>query len=423
MNIEQLYQKTVINQALNWVATTTPTDDLLNARTILNIEYQKDLKSFMNTNPESPITNVLKSQTVSDKTEEDEINISSKLYKKYNSLRHAKQPADTEYYKLLEDMIQVTKQRLKESSTSQDNLTYCSDNKLGDSSYIINIIEKMANISKKFLKEKPRNTYIPLQDITKDDIDNYLLHYPDIQVLESNATGSCMFALDKDNSRIHISSNKINQYDTVSSYFHEVGHALYQNRILSKNTDIGKIGQYISLSLHESSSIIHEIALAGIDYTVKNDPINLFRLGTDKVHYIIHIFIRMKIEELLFTEKITVQQIDETWNNLVEEYIGIRPSNQWEGFMQDVHWGSGSFGYFHSYAIGFFNAVTMLLDIEDSLGNDRVENTRIILSTINKWYGSYNEYSEDILKDMHTDLDKSMLDYEDFIMQRFTYSS
>ena len=231
-----------------------------------------------------------------------------------------------------------------------------------------------------------------------------------------------MTAIDKNTSRIHISENKKDLFDTDSSVKHEMGHALYQNRILSKNTEIGKIGHCISLSLHESSSIIHEISLAGIDYNVRDRVVNLYRLGTDKVHYIIHIYIRMKLEKMLFDGDITVRQLPEKWDDLVEEYIGIRPNNQWEGFLQDVHWNSGSFGYFHSYAIGFFNAVTMYQEIKDEFTDDEHYNTKIILKKINKWYGHYNEYSFDILKDMHPNIEESLHNYENFIMGKYTFN-
>ncbi len=42
----------------------------------------------------------------------------------------------------------------------------------------------------------------------------------------------------------------------------------------------------------------------------------------------------------------------EAWNALLEERLGIRPANDVEGCLQDIHWAVGHFGYFPSYAIG-----------------------------------------------------------------------
>jgi carboxypeptidase Taq len=36
----------------------------------------------------------------------------------------------------------------------------------------------------------------------------------------------------------------------------------------------------------------------------------------------------------------------------MEQRLGIKPSNDMEGCLQDIHWAVGSFGYFPSYAIG-----------------------------------------------------------------------
>lgn len=36
---------------------------------------------------------------------------------------------------------------------------------------------------------------------------------------------------------------------------------------------------------------------------------------------------------------------------MYEKYLGVRPANDKEGVLQDVHW-SGGFGYFPTYAIG-----------------------------------------------------------------------
>jgi carboxypeptidase Taq len=36
----------------------------------------------------------------------------------------------------------------------------------------------------------------------------------------------------------------------------------------------------------------------------------------------------------------------------MEQRLGIRPGNDVEGCLQDIHWAVGSFGYFPSYALG-----------------------------------------------------------------------
>jgi carboxypeptidase Taq len=36
----------------------------------------------------------------------------------------------------------------------------------------------------------------------------------------------------------------------------------------------------------------------------------------------------------------------------MEQRLGIRPTNDADGCLQDIHWAVGSFGYFPSYALG-----------------------------------------------------------------------
>ena len=45
------------------------------------------------------------------------------------------------------------------------------------------------------------------------------------------------------------------------------------------------------------------------------------------------------------------------WADYYEKYLGVRPQNDREGVLQDVHW-TFSFGYFPTYALGnMYNAM------------------------------------------------------------------
>ena len=37
---------------------------------------------------------------------------------------------------------------------------------------------------------------------------------------------------------------------------------------------------------------------------------------------------------------------------LMEKYLGIRPENDAEGVLQDIHWSMGAIGYFPTYVLG-----------------------------------------------------------------------
>ena len=53
----------------------------------------------------------------------------------------------------------------------------------------------------------------------------------------------------------------------------------------------------------------------------------------------------------------------------MEELLGIRPSNDAEGILQDMHWPDGSFGYFPSYLLGSVYDGMFLNQLEKELGN------------------------------------------------------
>ena len=71
------------------------------------------------------------------------------------------------------------------------------------------------------------------------------------------------------------------------------------------------------------------------------------------------------------------------WNKLYEEYLGVKPNNDSEGILQDVHWASG-FGYFPTYALGnAYNAMYILEMQKDFDVFKAVENGE--MHKINAW--------------------------------------
>jgi len=423
MEFNDLYTKAVLKNIVGWNVATEPTPDSYLAEEMATMDYMKGLKEFIAANPSHTISTFTRDSIFSDEIDLKNVQVSQKLWQKYLEMKKTKAPADDVYFELFDEMVAVTKEKLRSKNLDPTDLMFFNDKRLGDPSFIISVVSKMADISKEFLQAKPQREIEPRKEFTMNMITGFMDSFEDISYKITSNNGSFMTALDSDNARVHLAKNKKDIADIAASATHEVGHALYQTRILNKNTEVGKLGDMISLSLHESSSIAHEIALSGIDFKVRERVENLYRLGTDKVHYIIHIFIRMKIEELLFTDQIKARDIPAVWNKMITEYIGITPNNDWEGFLQDVHWNNGAFGYFHSYAIGFLNAVTVYNDIEFHLNGEWKSDTLdIILPKIDEWYGHYNENSHDILKDMHKNIDQSLRNYRTFIFTRFSYN-
>ncbi|HYM42014.1 MAG TPA: hypothetical protein VET46_04510, partial [Steroidobacteraceae bacterium] len=93
------------------------------------------------------------------------------------------------------------------------------------------------------------------------------------------------------------------------------------------------------------------------------DPENLYthltrvqrgviRVDADELTYPLHIMLRYELEKQLLSGELAVRDLAEAWNAGMESRLGIRPANDLEGCLQDIHWAVGSFGYFPSYALG-----------------------------------------------------------------------
>jgi carboxypeptidase Taq len=54
----------------------------------------------------------------------------------------------------------------------------------------------------------------------------------------------------------------------------------------------------------------------------------------------------------MLSGELAVKDLPAAWNAGMEQRLGIKPANDVEGCLQDIHWAVGSFGYFPSYALG-----------------------------------------------------------------------
>lgn len=79
---------------------------------------------------------------------------------------------------------------------------------------------------------------------------------------------------------------------------------------------------------------------------------SLIRIDADELTYPLHVMLRYDLERDLLSGKLKVKDLPEAWNAQMDARLGVKPQNDAEGCLQDVHWAAGSFGYFPSYAIG-----------------------------------------------------------------------
>ena len=161
------------------------------------------------------------------------------------------------------------------------------------------------------------------------------------------------------------------------STIHESGHAIYEQG-LPKNQFGTPLGEAASFGIHESQSRLWENMIGrSLEFWEYALPIlkehfpqlkevdvkdwyrminvvkpSLIRVEADEVYYSLHIMLRFDMESMIINGDVDVKDIPVLWNDKMEEYFGIRPNDDAEGVMQDVHWSFGGFGYFPSYAMG-----------------------------------------------------------------------
>ena len=167
--------------------------------------------------------------------------------------------------------------------------------------------------------------------------------------------------------------------DALFSTLHEAGHAMYEQGI-SAALDGTPLGQGISAGVHESQSRLWEnvvarshgfwehfypplqrifaeqlssVPLATFHRAINKVARSLIRTDADELTYNLHVMLRFDLEFKLLEGGLGVRDLPEAWHAAMQADLGIAPSNDREGCLQDAHWYSGYIGgRFQSYAIG-----------------------------------------------------------------------
>jgi len=76
------------------------------------------------------------------------------------------------------------------------------------------------------------------------------------------------------------------------------------------------------------------------------------RVEADEVTYSLHIILRFEMEKALMEGSLRVADVPSVWNQKMKEMLGITPSSDRAGCLQDIHWAMGGIGYFPGYTVG-----------------------------------------------------------------------
>ena len=187
--------------------------------------------------------------------------------------------------------------------------------------------------------------------------------------------------------------NESDPFGSLYGSMHETGHGTYEQG-RRRDLDFQPAGQANGLGVHESQSRLWEnqvgrsrefcewalplwkecfpenmegVGVEELWQAVNLVEPSLIRVEADEATYNLHIMIRYEIEKMLIGGDLEVDDLPDAWDEMYEEFLGIRAPNRALGVLQDIHWSMGAFGYFPSYTLGNLYAAQLLEAARDDL--------------------------------------------------------
>jgi|TARA_B100001996_G_C18653921_1_gene590483 carboxypeptidase Taq len=184
-------------------------------------------------------------------------------------------------------------------------------------------------------------------------------------------------------------------FGSLYGSMHETGHGLYEQG-RPRNLDFQPTGSANGLGVHESQSRLwenqigrsrefcewalpiwkehfpeqmKEVSAEDLWRCVNFVEPSLIRVEADEATYNLHIMIRYEIEKKLISGEIEVDDLPDVWDDMYEEFLGIRAPNRTLGVLQDIHWSFGAFGYFPTYTLGNLYSAQLLNAARKELPN------------------------------------------------------
>ena len=210
--------------------------------------------------------------------------------------------------------------------------------------------------------------------------------------------------------------------DTIYSVIHEAGHALYDLQ-LDHTLEYTPLIAGTSYAIHESQSrfwenfvgrsreftkLLYPILSKNLDFMSQFSEEDVYkyfnlvkpsliRVEADEVTYNFHIMVRYELEKKLIGGEAAVSEVPAIWDDLMEQYLGVRPKNAAEGALQDVHWSQGYMGYFPTYALGnvvagmVYDRLRQDMDVKNTVRNGDMSQIKTWLREhIHRWGSTYS---------------------------------
>jgi carboxypeptidase Taq len=214
-----------------------------------------------------------------------------------------------------------------------------------------------------------------------------------------------------DDSRITSRYDELDVFGGIMAVIHECGHSRYETG-LNRDWRYRPVGSSMGMGVHESQSLFFEMQLgrsrpfieaiaplfskhlADVPAFSANNMYRLctrvepglIRVNADEVTYPLHVILRYELERDLVLGKAEVKDIPERWDVAMHEHLGLDTTGNYrDGPMQDIHWPSGSIGYFPSYTLGAMNAAQLYHAMQRAIPDAPELVGRLELQPIFEW--------------------------------------
>ncbi|HEV2120966.1 MAG TPA: carboxypeptidase M32 [Candidatus Bathyarchaeia archaeon] len=204
-----------------------------------------------------------------------------------------------------------------------------------------------------------------------------LLGMPEKRFRQDVSTHPFAIKIASDDVRITTRYEPKNFKASVFGLIHECGHALYELQV-DHELQFTPTASGVSAGVHESQSrfwenivgrskefvpLLYPILKSNLSFVSRYDQKQLYsyfntvrpsliRVEADELTYNFHVAMRYELEKKLVLGKIKVSELPSVWDDMIEDYLGMRPENDADGVLQDIHWSWGQFATFPGYSLG-----------------------------------------------------------------------
>lgn len=196
---------------------------------------------------------------------------------------------------------------------------------------------------------------------------------------------------------------------------HEIGHALYDQGLDPAHYGT-PMGEAASVGLHESQSrlwenlvgrsqgfwrhfypelrnafqnALHDVPSKTFRWAINQVAPGAIRAQADEVTYDLHIMIRFELERALLAGDLRAADLPGAWADLYRRRLGVVPTDDRTGCLQDGHWSEGLIGYFPTYTLGNVYAAQLFAAAERAVGPLDEAFATGDFRTLNRWLGEH----------------------------------